>query len=122
LVQPYPLTFLPGFPAITWDLTAAIIFQIADVLIGIAITIFCIVILATLLRGKLPAENQIFEYMHEKDKGDQKIPRISFTEVGKRIMMITENTNLSNLWVKLLTYLTRGHYICNKYLPNIISV
>ena len=67
-----PLTFLPGFPAITWDMTAAMIFQIADVLVGIAITIFCIVILATLLRGKLPVGNQIFEYMYEKDKGDQK--------------------------------------------------
>jgi len=67
-----PLTFLPGFPVITWDLTAALIFQIADVLVGIAITIFCIVILATLLRGKLPVGNQIFEYMHEKDEGDQK--------------------------------------------------
>jgi heme/copper-type cytochrome/quinol oxidase subunit 1 len=67
-----PLTFLPGFPVITWDLTAAMIFQIADVLVGIAITIFCIVILATLLRGKLPVGNQIFEYMQEKDKGDQK--------------------------------------------------
>lgn len=64
-----PLAFLPGFPVITWDLTAALIFQIADVLVGIAITIFCIVILATLLREKLPVGNQIFEYMHE---GDQK--------------------------------------------------
>src|SRR5215831_4969023 len=62
-----PLTFLPGFPVITWDPTAAMIFQIADVLVGIAITIFCIVILATLLRGKLPVGNQIFEYMQEKD-------------------------------------------------------
>ncbi|MFZ0225247.1 MAG: cbb3-type cytochrome c oxidase subunit I, partial [Candidatus Nitrosopolaris sp.] len=67
-----PLTFLPGFPAITWHLSAAIIFQIADVLVGVAITIFCIVILATLLRGKLPVGSQIFEYMHEKDKGEQK--------------------------------------------------
>ena len=70
-----PLTFLPGYPAITWDLTAAIIFQIADVLVGVAITNFCIIILATLLRGKLPVGNQIFEYMHEKDLGDQKISR-----------------------------------------------
>jgi heme/copper-type cytochrome/quinol oxidase subunit 1 len=62
-----PLTFLPGFPAVTWDMTAAIIFQIADVLVGFAITIFCIVILATLLKGKLPVGTQLFEYMHEKD-------------------------------------------------------
>lgn len=67
-----PLTFLPGFPAITWDLTAAIIFQIADILVGVAITVFCFVILATLLRGKLPVGNQIFEYMHEEDKGDRR--------------------------------------------------
>ena len=53
-----PLTFLPGFPAITWDLTAAIIFQIADILVGVAITVFCFVVLATLLRGKLPVGNQ----------------------------------------------------------------
>jgi len=55
---------------ILYYLNAAIIFQIADVLVGVAITIFCFVILATLLRGKLPVGNQIFEYMYEEDKGE----------------------------------------------------
>ena len=80
-----PLTFLPGFPAITWDLTAAIIFQIADILVGVAITIFCFVILATLLRGKLPVGNQIFEYMHEEDKGDRQY---------HEHLLVKENKNL----------------------------
>jgi hypothetical protein len=30
---------------------------------------------------------------------------------AKRIMTVTENTNLSDLWLKVLMYLTRGHYL-----------
>jgi heme/copper-type cytochrome/quinol oxidase subunit 1 len=91
-----PLTFLPGFPVITWDLTAAIIFQIADVLVGIAITIFCIVILATLLRGKLPVGNQMFEYMYEKDEGDQKYHEHPLVRANRDVREIKNGESSEN--------------------------
>jgi hypothetical protein len=49
-----PHAFLPGTSAITWGMSAAAIFMLGDVLVGISLTIFCVVILSTLLKGKLP--------------------------------------------------------------------
>ena len=63
-----PLTFLPGHPAVTWGAGGAVTFLIADTLVGVFLTIFCFVVFATVLRGKLPVGTQIFEYMHEKDR------------------------------------------------------
>ena len=59
-----PLIFLPGQPGITWNGTAAEIFLFADLLVGIAITIFCIIIITTLLRGKIPVGTQVFASRH----------------------------------------------------------
>jgi heme/copper-type cytochrome/quinol oxidase subunit 1 len=55
-----PLTFLPGQPAVSWNMAAATVFMIGDVLVGIALTIFCVVIILTLLRGKIPVGTQHF--------------------------------------------------------------
>src|SRR4051812_10517659 len=44
-----PLTFLPGRPEMTWGVLSAGMFLIADVLVGIFLTIFCLVTFATLL-------------------------------------------------------------------------
>lgn len=59
-----PLIFLPGQPSITWSGTAAQIFLIADLLVGIGITIFCVIIVTTLLSGKLPVGTQFFSSRH----------------------------------------------------------
>jgi heme/copper-type cytochrome/quinol oxidase subunit 1 len=63
-----PLTFLPGTPAESWTMSAAFIFLLADVLVGVSLTIWCIVILATLLTGKLPSGTQKFEEHYDDEK------------------------------------------------------
>lgn len=47
-----PLTFVPG-PGPGWSNLSAIIFLIADAMIGAGLTIFCINTIATVLRGKI---------------------------------------------------------------------
>jgi heme/copper-type cytochrome/quinol oxidase subunit 1 len=66
-----PLTFLPGRPAESWGGVAATAFLVADVLVGVALTIFCVVILVTALRGKLPVGTERFGSRHE-DKSIEK--------------------------------------------------
>jgi heme/copper-type cytochrome/quinol oxidase subunit 1 len=66
-----PLTFLPGTPSMTWSTIAVILFMIGDVLVGIAITIFCIVIISTILRGKIPVGTQTFGARH----GEEAVPK-----------------------------------------------
>jgi hypothetical protein len=107
-----PLAFLPGFPVITWDLTAALIFQIADVLVGIAITIFCIVILATLLRGKLPVGNQIFEYIDTLIALDGNPESISAV-LRKKI----ENNNKA-FWCPNQERIHQSSHLCLQYQDN----
>jgi heme/copper-type cytochrome/quinol oxidase subunit 1 len=66
-----PLTFLPGTPTMSWGTTAAITFMAGDVLVGVAISIFCIVILLTLLRGKIPVGTQMYGARH----GENAVPK-----------------------------------------------
>ena len=66
-----PLTFLPGRPTMSWNTTAASLFMIGDVLVGIAISIFCIVIISTLLRGKIPIGTQTFGARY----GEEAVPK-----------------------------------------------
>jgi cytochrome c oxidase subunit 1 len=62
-----PLTFLPG-RFMAWQTFSAATFLVADVLVGISLTIFCIVIIVTLLRGKLPVGTQKMEKVLENEK------------------------------------------------------
>ena len=94
-----PLAFLPGTPSMSWDSTAATIFLIADVLVGIALTIFCLVILSTLLNGKLPIGTQNFPSRH-----GEKAAKIEGEEYPKQDL---DHTHLEYLpagvrWVSLL--------------------
>jgi heme/copper-type cytochrome/quinol oxidase subunit 1 len=101
-----PLTFLPGHPAVSWGAAAAITFLIADVLVGIFLTIFCLIVFATLLRGKLPVGTQIFEYMHEKDseKHDEHSIVRENKEAGKIEQEFTHTEDLpaSVRWLSLI--------------------
>ncbi len=63
-----PLTFLPGRPEVSWGPIASTTFLTADVLVGISLTIFCIVILTTILRGKIPVGSQKFGSRHDEQK------------------------------------------------------
>ncbi|MGD1836119.1 MAG: cbb3-type cytochrome c oxidase subunit I [Nitrososphaeraceae archaeon] len=56
-----PLTFQPGNDG--WNIHSAVIFLIGDVLIGIALVMFCINIIATVLSGKIAAGIQKTEQM-----------------------------------------------------------
>lgn len=60
-----PLTFMAG-RAIAWSALSAFVFLVGDFLVGISLTIFCIVILVTLLRGKLPIGTQKLESIYEE--------------------------------------------------------
>jgi heme/copper-type cytochrome/quinol oxidase subunit 1 len=66
-----PLTFLPGTPTMSWGTISAVVFMVGDILVGVAITIFCIVILLTLLRGKLPVGTQFYGARH----GEKAVPK-----------------------------------------------
>jgi heme/copper-type cytochrome/quinol oxidase subunit 1 len=102
-----PLTFLPGRPEMAWGTLSAGMFLVADVLVGIFLTIFCLVTFATLLRGKLPTGTQIFEYMHERDEKDKKhedplvIENQDATKVEKEFVHM-ENLSPSVRWISLL--------------------
>jgi heme/copper-type cytochrome/quinol oxidase subunit 1 len=48
-----PLTFHPGNGG--WNLISAVIFLMADVMIGIGLVIFCLVVIATVFKGKIAA-------------------------------------------------------------------
>lgn len=63
-----PLTFLAG-REVAWGVGAAFTFLVADVLVGVSLTIFCVVVVVTLLRGRLPTGTQMFESEHEQGKG-----------------------------------------------------
>ncbi|MDQ6668023.1 MAG: cbb3-type cytochrome c oxidase subunit I [Thermoproteota archaeon] len=65
-----PLTFLSGRPMMAWGQFAAAMFLTAEVLIGVFLTLFCIVVIATLLKGKIAAGTEKYEdkeYILAKD-------------------------------------------------------
>lgn len=59
-----PLTFMAG-TSLAWSLVSALIFLIGDFLVGISLTLFCIVIIVTLLKGKLPIGAQKLESVYD---------------------------------------------------------
>jgi len=100
-----PLTFLPGTPTMTWGMGAAEMFLIADVLVGIALTIFCIVVLATLLRGKLPTGTQRLElYYEEEHEGKKQLKKEvpPGTKEGDEDHTHFEDLPAATRWVSLL--------------------
>lgn len=60
-----PLTFMAG-RSLAWSVISAFIFLIGDFLVGISLTIFCAIILVTLLQGKLPTGTQKLESIYEE--------------------------------------------------------
>jgi len=103
-----PLTFLPGRPAESWGTFAANTFLVADVLVGVALTIFCIVIIYTLLRGKIPVGTERFGSRHgevevEEVEGKEKEKKQKLEETQQDL----EHTHMEDLpagvrWVSLL--------------------
>ena len=104
-----PLTFLPGRPAESWGAVLATTFLVADVLVGVALTIFCVVIIFTLLRGKIPVGTQRFGSRHgevgaeQEAEGKEKEKEQKLEETQQDL----EHTHMEDLpaavrWVSLL--------------------
>jgi heme/copper-type cytochrome/quinol oxidase subunit 1 len=103
-----PLTFLPGRPAESWGAAAATTFLVADVLVGISLTIFCVVVIFTLLRGKIPVGTERFGSRHgevaiEETEGKEKEKEQKLEETQQDL----EHTHMEDLppavrWVSLL--------------------
>ena len=94
-----PLTFLPGRPAESWGGIAATTFLVADVLVGIALTIFCVVTIVTVLRGKLPVGTERFGSRYGETK--------NLEELDEKKEQDLEHTHMEDLpagvrWVSLL--------------------
>ncbi len=83
-----PLTFLPGQPDVTWGTGAAATFLTADVLVGVSLTLFCIVIITTVLRGKIAV-------------GTQRRQNADADEVHEHVIHL-ENLPASVRWASLL--------------------
>jgi heme/copper-type cytochrome/quinol oxidase subunit 1 len=94
-----PLTFMAGRAA-AWGLSSALIFIVGDFLVGISLTIFCLVILVTLLKGKLPTGTQKLESVYEESSHFGGYP----SEDYKNYIDHTKIDNLpaSIRWVSLL--------------------
>ncbi len=59
---------------VSWGSLASTTFLTADVLVGISLTIFCIIILTTILKGKIPIGSQKFGARHdEQENSSEKI-------------------------------------------------
>ncbi len=99
-----PLTFMPGTPTLSWGTLASATFLTADVLVGVSLTIFCIIILATLLKGKIPVGSQKFGARHDEQQPQNEKNSSEKQESEKPDM---EHTHMENLpasirWVSLL--------------------
>ncbi|MGN6624056.1 MAG: cbb3-type cytochrome c oxidase subunit I [Candidatus Nitrosocosmicus sp.] len=108
-----PLSFLPGRPMLSWGTMASTTFLIGDVLVGIGLTIFCIIVIATLLKGKIPTGSQKFGARHTDqqnayDKSKEgSLSKEEEKEKKEGEMEDLEHTHLENLpagvrWVSLL--------------------
>jgi heme/copper-type cytochrome/quinol oxidase subunit 1 len=97
-----PLTFMPGRPLLSWGPLASATFLTADVLVGISLTIFCIIIITTILKGKIPIGSQKFGARHDEQENSSEKPNDDSKEKPD-----LEHTHMENLpagvrWVSLL--------------------
>ncbi len=95
-----PLTFLAGSP-MAWNSISAGIFLGGDVLVGASLTIFCIVIIVTLLKGKLPVGTQKLEKVYEHEEAIKEgYPHADYKKFEDHTHM--EDLPASVRWVSLL--------------------
>jgi heme/copper-type cytochrome/quinol oxidase subunit 1 len=97
-----PLTFMPGRPLLSWGPLASATFLTADVLVGISLTIFCIIIITTILKGKIPIGSQKFGARHDEQEDSSEKSKNESDEKPD-----LEHTHMENLpagvrWVSLL--------------------
>src|ERR1041385_5521731 len=96
MVQPMPLAFHPGNNG--WTTFSAVLFLMADVMIGVGLVLFCINIMATVLSGKIAAGIQKTE-----QSDDDKHRYVSAEDDRGRIDLLSmENMAASLRWVSIL--------------------
>lgn len=91
-----PLAFHPQNDG--WHIFSAILFLLADTIIGIGLTIFCINIVATVLKGKIAAGVQKSE---PEDNNSFKAP-IDINDSGRIDLLPMENLSPAIRWVSIL--------------------
>lgn len=91
-----PLAFHPQNGG--WTIYSAIVFLLADTIIGIGLTVFCTNIIATVLKGKLAAGVQKSEPM---DQGSLKAP-VDFNDEGRVDLLPMVYLSPAVRWVSLL--------------------
>jgi heme/copper-type cytochrome/quinol oxidase subunit 1 len=106
-----PLTFHPGNGG--WNLLSAVIFLMADAMIGIGLLIFCLVVIATVFKGKIAAGIQKSEpdgkqYADDNDgdgdddDGDRHKNRVDFDDHGRIDLLPMMQIPSSTLLVSVL--------------------
>ncbi|MGD9671904.1 MAG: cbb3-type cytochrome c oxidase subunit I [Candidatus Nitrosocosmicus sp.] len=65
-----PLTFLSGREDMSWGDTATFLFLLGDLLVAVFLTLFCIVIIATALKGKIASGGQEYEDKEFEQRDD----------------------------------------------------
>jgi heme/copper-type cytochrome/quinol oxidase subunit 1 len=91
-----PLAFHPQNDG--WHIFSSILFLLADTLIAIGLTIFCINIVATVLKGKIAAGVQKSE---PEDSGAFKAP-VDLDDSGRVDLLPMENLSPAIRWVSIL--------------------
>ena len=91
-----PLAFHPQNDG--WHIFSSILFLLADTLIAIGLTIFCINIVATVLKGKIAAGVQKSE---PEDNGAFKAP-VDLDDSGRVDLLPMENLSPAIRWVSIL--------------------
>jgi len=96
-----PLTFLPGRPMMAWGDFSVALFLTADVLVGIFLTLFCIVIILTALKGKLGVGIQHREDREYIEKSGKYYDQDNGSDAGSMDER-TEDLPATVRWVSLL--------------------
>ncbi|MDQ6723258.1 MAG: cbb3-type cytochrome c oxidase subunit I [Thermoproteota archaeon] len=96
-----PLPFLSGTPNMAWGNIATILFLFADFLVGVFLTIFCIVIIATALKGKIAAGIQHYEDK-EYEQRDGQFYDIDDQSSANDLSEKMENLPSAVRWVSLI--------------------
>jgi cytochrome c oxidase subunit 1 len=100
-----PLTFHPGNNG--WTIFSSVIFLIADLIIGVALTIFSINVIATLLIGRVAAGVQRSEVNYDINKSgeelqDQHKSKSDEEDKGRVDLLIMQHISASVRWCSLL--------------------
>lgn len=94
-----PLTFQPGNGG--WGVFAAVIFLIADLAIGIGLTVFCVNVIATVLKGRIAAGVQAAE-VDTPSSGNMQKSQSDEGDSGRADMLAMHDLPRGKRWLMVL--------------------